>query len=236
MSPPPSAPPQASATAGHHNRLAKETSPYLLQHATNPVDWYPWGPEALDRARAEQRPILLSIGYSACHWCHVMERESFTDEATAQLMNEHFVCIKVDREERVDIDDIYMSAAVAMTGSGGWPLTVFLTPDKQPFFAGTYFPPVDMSGRPSFTRLLKRIAQLWQDKREMLVTQAGALTAQMQLLAQPAGHQAIAATATAEAVEHLAGEFDERHGGFGSAPKFPPTLSHRGRLCPLLDR
>ncbi len=225
MSAPPSPPPEPTITTGRQNRLASETSPYLLQHATNPVDWYPWGPEALDRARAEQRPILLSIGYSACHWCHVMERESFTDEATAELMNEHFVCIKVDREERVDIDDVYMSAAVTMTGSGGWPLTVFLTPDREPFFAGTYFPPKDMLGRPSFTHLLERIAQLWRDKREMLVAQAGALTAQMRVMAEPPGTQAIAATASAQAVAQLAREFDERHGGFGSAPKFPPTMS-----------
>ena len=225
MSPPPSAPHSSSAKEGHPNRLAAETSPYLLQHATNPVDWYPWGPEALQRAQAEQRPILLSIGYSACHWCHVMERESFTDEATAQLMNEHFVCIKVDREERVDIDDVYMAAAVAMTGSGGWPLTVFLTPDKQPFFAGTYFPPVDIVGRPSFPRLLKRIASLWAEKREMLVDQAATLTAHMQTLAEPAGTETVTLGAVGRAVDHLAGEFDERFGGFGSAPKFPPTQS-----------
>ena len=145
------------------NRLARETSPYLLQHAKNPVDWYPWGPEALERARREQKPILLSIGYAACHWCHVMERESFEDDAIAALMNEAFVCIKVDREERPDLDDIYMSATVAMSGSGGWPMTVFLTPEQQPFFAGTYFPPVDRFGRPGFRTVLTKLSDLWKN-------------------------------------------------------------------------
>src|SRR5262245_42702618 len=132
------------------NRLAQETSPYLLQHAHNPVDWYPWGPEALERARAEDKPILLSIGYAACHWCHVMERESFENDAIAAVMNEHFVCVKVDREERPDLDDIYMAATVAMNGHGGWPMTVFLAPDQRPFFAGTYFPPEDRNGQMGF--------------------------------------------------------------------------------------
>jgi hypothetical protein len=136
------------------NHLAGETSPYLLQHAHNPVDWWPWGPDALERARAEQKPILLSIGYAACHWCHVMERESFEDEATAAQMNEQFVCIKVDREERPDLDAIYMQATQAMTGHGGWPMTVFLTPEGEPFYAGTYFPPDDRHGMPSFRRVL----------------------------------------------------------------------------------
>ena len=140
------------------NRLANETSPYLLQHADNPVDWYPWGEEALERARAEDKPILLSIGYSACHWCHVMERESFEDAATAALMNEHFVSIKVDREERPDLDAIYMDAVQAMTGHGGWPMTVFLTPEGEPFYAGTYFPPEDRHGLPAFRTVLSAIA------------------------------------------------------------------------------
>src|SRR5687767_6636392 len=147
------------------NRLANETSPYLLQHAHNPVDWYPWSDEALERARHEDKPILLSVGYAACHWCHVMERESFEDEATARVMNEHFVCIKVDREERPDIDAIYMDAVQAMTGHGGWPMTVFLTPEGKPFYGGTYYPPVDHHGLPSFTRLLHAIAEAWRERR-----------------------------------------------------------------------
>src|SRR5437588_4073972 len=146
------------------NRLAQETSPYLLQHANNPVDWYPWGPEALACARQENRPILLSIGYAACHWCHVMEHESFEDEATAALMNDNFVAIKVDREERPDLDSIYMDVVQAMTGSGGWPMTVFLTPELVPFYAGTYFPPTDRQGMPSFRRVLAGVAEAWQQR------------------------------------------------------------------------
>ena len=149
------------ASHTHTNRLAHETSPYLLQHAHNPVDWFAWGAEALERSKREDKPILLSIGYAACHWCHVMERESFENEDVARVMNEHFVCIKVDREERPDIDDIYMTATVAMTGHGGWPMTVFLTPKQEPFYAGTYFPPDDRQGRPGFKTLLERIAELW---------------------------------------------------------------------------
>ena len=149
------------------NRLADETSPYLLQHAHNPVDWYPWGPEALDEARsARTGPIFLSIGYAACHWCHVMERESFEDEATAALMNEHFVSIKVDREERPDLDGIYMDAVQAMTGHGGWPMSAFLTPDGRPFYAGTYFPPETAHGMPSFRQVLTGIAEAWDERRD----------------------------------------------------------------------
>ncbi len=144
---------QAPPESAKPNRLIHETSPYLLQHATNPVDWYPWGPEALQASKAQNRPILLSVGYSACHWCHVMERESFENEAIASLMNRHFVCIKVDREERPDLDEIYMQATVTLNhGQGGWPMTVFLTPDQEPFFAGTYFPPDDRWGRPGFPK------------------------------------------------------------------------------------
>src|SRR5439155_22374829 len=149
----------------HTNRLIDETSPYLLQHAHNPVDWYAWGPEALERARAEGRRILLSIGYSACHWCHVMEHESFEDESTARLMNEHFVNIKVDREERPDLDSIYMTAVQAMTGGGGWPMTVFLTPDGIPFYGGTYFPPTDRYQMPAFKRVLTSVADAYQNRR-----------------------------------------------------------------------
>ena len=146
------------------NRLAQETSPYLLQHKDNPVDWWPWSDEALEQAKSRSRPILLSVGYSACHWCHVMERESFENEETATLMNEHFVCIKVDREERPDIDAVYMEAVQTMTGQGGWPMTVFLTPEGVPFYGGTYFPPNDRHGLPSFKRLLTAIAELWDQR------------------------------------------------------------------------
>src|ERR671939_581341 len=149
-------------SVGHVNRLINETSPYLLQHAHNPVDWYPWGNEAFERARAEDKPVLVSIGYAACHWCHVMEHESFEDEATAAVMNEHFVCVKVDREERPDLDSIYMEAVVSLTGHGGWPMTVFLTPEGAPFFGGTYFPPEPRHGLPGFRRVLQAVASAWQ--------------------------------------------------------------------------
>src|SRR5215831_15539611 len=154
------------------NRLARSTSPYLLQHAHNPVDWHPWGEEALAKAHAENKPIFLSIGYAACHWCHVMAHESFEDPQTAAFMNEHFVNIKVDREERPDLDAIYMQATVAMSGSGGWPMSVFLTPELKPFYAGTYFPPQDMYGRPGFGTLLTEIARAWKEQRSGLDQQA----------------------------------------------------------------
>src|SRR5256714_13128662 len=157
------------------NRLAQETSPYLLQHADNPVDWQPWGEEALGRARSEGKPLLVSIGYSACHWCHVMEHESFADEATAALMNELFVSVKVDREERPDVDAVYMDAVVALTGQGGWPLTVFLTPDGEPFFGGTYFPPEPRHGLPSFRQVLRAVADAYRGRPEDLAPQADAL-------------------------------------------------------------
>ena len=163
-------------TTQHTNRLVHETSPYLLQHAHNPVDWYPWGREALERARREDKLILLSIGYSACHWCHVMERESFENETIAELMNRDFVNVKVDREERPDLDDVYMAATLVMNqGQGGWPMTVFLTPELEPIFAGTYFPPDDRWGRPGFASLLDRITQAWKDDRDNLVENAGKL-------------------------------------------------------------
>src|SRR5215208_3243268 len=157
------------------NRLAQETSPYLLQHADNPVDWYPWGDEALERARAEDKPVLLSVGYSACHWCHVMEHESFEDPDTAALMNERFVCVKVDREERPDVDGLYMDAVVTMTGHGGWPMTVFLTPDGRPFYGGTYFPPEPRYDMPSFAQLLVAVDQAYRERRPELEQQADAL-------------------------------------------------------------
>jgi uncharacterized protein len=207
------------------NRLARETSPYLLQHAHNPVDWYAWGEEALTRARREDRPILLSIGYAACHWCHVMERESFENAEIAALMNESFVCIKVDREERPDLDDIYMSATVAMSGSGGWPMTVFLTPEQQPFFAGTYFPPVDKYGRPGFKTLLEKIAELWRTQRGTLLDEAQQLTAHVQQLSAPGPSGALSLQSQAAAMEQLAQSYDHRYGGFGRAPKFPPAQS-----------
>src|SRR5918992_2753346 len=171
----------------HTNRLANETSPYLLQHAHNPVDWYPWGQEALERARTEDRPIFLSIGYSACHWCHVMERESFEDEATAAILNREFVPIKVDREERPDLDDVYMAAVQAMTGGGGWPMSVFLTPDLRPFFGGTYFPPDDRHGMPAFPRVLEAVAEAYRERRDEVVAQGRQLTEHLrsQLDVQP---------------------------------------------------
>ncbi len=214
----PAAPPR-------QNRLAGETSPYLLQHANNPVDWYPWGPEALERARREDRPILLSVGYSSCHWCHVMERESFTDPAIAAAMNEHFVCVKVDREERPDLDEIYMAATVALCGSGGWPMTVFLTPDQRPFFAGTYFPPTGRHGRPGFRELLTRIAELWRADRSSLEDQARQLTAHVTAAALPSAPGEVPAGAIDDAVAALEAAFDAEHGGFGPAPKFPPAAA-----------
>src|SRR5207245_946976 len=165
------------------NRLVGETSPYLLQHAHNPVDWYPWGPEALEKARAEDKPILLSIGYAACHWCHFMERESFEEETVAAYMNEHFVCIKVDREERPDLDSIYMDAVQAMTGQGGWPMTMFLTPDTVPFHGGTYFPPTDRAGMPGFLRVLQGVAGIWEDRRGEVREQSAAGLARLQAVA-----------------------------------------------------
>ncbi len=167
--------PAKSDTPRHTNRLVAETSPYLLQHAHNPVDWYPWGGEALARAKAEDRPIFLSIGYAACHWCHVMERESFEDEATAEQLNRDFVAIKVDREERPDLDAIYMDAVQAMTGGGGWPMSVFLTPDGRPFYGGTYFPDTPRHGLPSFRHVLGGVTEAWRDRREEIEASGGRL-------------------------------------------------------------
>jgi uncharacterized protein YyaL (SSP411 family) len=209
------------------NRLANETSPYLRQHKDNPVDWYPWGEEALARARAEQRPLLVSIGYSACHWCHVMERESFEDERTAALMNERFVCVKVDREERPDIDAICMEACQAMTGQGGWPLNAFLTPDQVPFYVGTYFPPHPQHGMPSWRQVLAAVADAWENRREEIAAQSGRMiealsaTARIEPAREPIGPDQLA-----EAVEALrTSGYDERNGGWGGAPKFPAASS-----------
>ena len=207
----------------HRNRLADETSPYLLQHASNPVDWYPWGDEAFERARAEDRPILLSVGYSSCHWCHVMAHESFEDETIAALMNEAYVNIKVDREERPDVDSVYMTATQAMTGQGGWPMTVFITPDGEPFYAGTYFPPDDGHGRPGFRRVLEALSNSWQNDRDRLLTSAVRITEQLRAAtAREASRDgALGPELTAGAVAQLRGAFDATWGGFGTAPKFP---------------
>jgi uncharacterized protein YyaL (SSP411 family) len=205
------------------NRLAQETSPYLLQHAENPVDWYPWGEEALARARGEDRPILLSIGYAACHWCHVMERESFEDELTARVMNEHFVCVKVDREERPDLDSVYMDAVVALTGSGGWPMTVFLTPEGEPFFGGTYFPPEPRHGLPAFKQVLLGVSEAWQERRGDVRRSSAGLAEHIRsgsrLRASP---DPLTADLLDEAQRSLRAVFDPTWGGFGRAPKFPP--------------
>ena len=206
------------------NRLALETSPYLLQHADNPVDWYPWGEEAFTRAREEEKPILLSVGYAACHWCHVMEHESFEDEATARLMNERFVCIKVDREERPDVDGLYMEAVVSLTGSGGWPMTVFLTPDGRPFWGGTYFPPEPRFNMPSFQQVLLAIDEAYRERRADLERQADELVGAIRKSSakQPSSEPLTTALLT-NAVSTLRGQFDSVHGGFGAAPKFPPA-------------
>jgi len=211
---------------GPANRLAQETSPYLLQHAHNPVDWYPWGEEALERAREENRPIFLSIGYSACHWCHVMERESFEDEEIAALMNDLFVSIKVDREERPDLDGIYMDAVQAMNGQGGWPLSAFLTPAGEPFFAGTYFPPVPAHGMPAFRQVLEGIAQAWRERREEVLAQAGNVTQMIARAAdlRPSG-DALSLGIAEAAVEGLGRALDPMWGGFGGAPKFPQPMT-----------
>jgi uncharacterized protein len=214
------------------NRLIHETSPYLLQHASNPVDWYPWGPEALQAAKTQHRPILLSVGYSACHWCHVMERESFENEAIAALMNRHFICIKVDREERPDLDEIYMQATVTLNnGQGGWPMTVFLTPNQEPFYAGTYFPPDDRWGRPGFPSLLKKIADAWASDSAGLTSQARQLTERLKKELTSVSPVSVSVSVLDDAVKQFREHFDERHGGFGSAPKFPPSTGLSLLLC-----
>ncbi|MEW6637598.1 MAG: thioredoxin domain-containing protein [Actinomycetota bacterium] len=208
------------------NRLANETSPYLLQHKDNPVDWYPWGEEALRKAREEDKPILLSVGYSACHWCHVMERESFEDEETARLMNEHFVNIKVDREERPDIDSIYMQAVQALTRQGGWPMTVFLTPDGSPFYGGTYYPPVPRGGMPSFKQVLTTIADAYENRREEVMKSAGSVRDYLRAATSASIPQAqVGAELFDSASRALLGELDRRFGGFGTAPKFPQAMN-----------
>lgn len=208
------------------NRLAQETSPYLLQHAHNPVDWYPWGEEALAAAREQDKPIFLSVGYSACHWCHVMEHESFEDDATAALMNDLFINIKVDREERPDIDAIYMDAVQAMTGQGGWPMSVFLTPDGRPFYGGTYFPPQPRYGMPSFQQLLRSVADAYRERRDQVEGQADRLTAALRRAASLADQSVELGNDTLhEAVDQLHQHFDDQHGGFGGHPKFPQPMT-----------
>jgi uncharacterized protein len=221
------------------NRLAEQTSPYLLQHKDNPVDWYPWGEEALERARAEDKPILLSIGYSACHWCHVMAHESFEDEDTGAFMNEHFVCVKVDREERPDVDSIYMEAVQGMTGHGGWPLTAFLDPDGVPFYGGTYFPPEPRQGMPSFRMVMEAIVQSWAQQREQIRASGPRTREQLGAIGrlEPSA-ELLDPRLLDEAVRALLEQADIRHGGFGGAPKFPPAsalelLLARGETDPV---
>jgi uncharacterized protein YyaL (SSP411 family) len=206
------------------NRLAQETSPYLLQHSENPVDWYPWGPEALERARREDRPILLSVGYSACHWCHVMERESFEDPDTAAYMNEHFVNVKVDREERPDVDAIYMEAVQGMTGQGGWPMTVFLDPDGVPFYGGTYFPPDESRGMPSFRMVMEAVVDAFAGRRDEIVARAAATRERLGAVGAVEPGPGLPATSELDrAVAGLLATADRSRGGFGGAPKFPPA-------------
>jgi len=206
------------------NRLVQETSPYLLQHSENPVDWYPWGPEALGRARQEDRPILLSVGYSACHWCHVMERESFEDAETAAYMNEHFVNVKVDREERPDVDAIYMEAVQAISGQGGWPMTVFLDPDGVPFYGGTYFPPDESRGMPSFRMVMEAVVDAFQSRREEIRDRAATTRARLAAIGEVEPREGAPGEAELEeATARLVAAADRRNGGFGGAPKFPPA-------------
>ncbi len=210
------------------NRLSRETSPYLLQHQNNPVDWFSWGPEALGRAKKEERPIFLSIGYSACHWCHVMEHESFENQGIADYLNQHFVCIKVDREERPDLDQIYMNAVQLMTGRGGWPMSVFLTPELQPFFGGTYWPPTSGRGMPGFDQVLSAVVDAWQNRRESAVAQAAEMTEHLRQVesgerkAESGERLSLAMLKSAE--QKLQRAFDMTHGGFGTAPKFPHSM------------
>src|SRR5512144_2443413 len=219
--------PEPGPAPKHTNRLAGETSPYLLQHAHNPVDWFPWGPDALARAKLLDRPIFLSIGYAACHWCHVMERESFEDEATAAFLNARFVAIKVDREERPDLDQIYISAVQSLTGGGGWPMSVFLTPEGRPFYGGTYFPPMPAHGLPSFQQLLAGIDRAWREQRGELEQSAAALVGQIQAASQNAAGGGRAATPDLldTAVGLIERGFDAANGGWGGAPKFPQPMT-----------
>ena len=212
---------EADGSPQYINRLVFESSPYLQQHAYNPVDWYPWGEEAFAAARRENKPIFLSIGYSTCHWCHVMERECFENEAIARLLNEHFIAIKVDREERPDIDAVYVEAVQRMTGSAGWPLNVFLTPDRKPFYGGTYFPPDDRPGQPAFPKLLTTLSSAWTTKHDDVLQASAQLTASLQAAQASGTTTNLNADTLRTAYEHMARSFDATHGGFGGAPKFP---------------
>ena len=208
----------------HTNRLANETSPYLLQHTHNPVDWYPWGPEAFEKSRRENKPIFLSVGYSTCYWCHVMERQSFENETIAAQMNRDFVCIKVDREERPDVDQLYMAAVQVLTRQGGWPMSVFLAPDLRPFYGGTYFPPTDSHGRPGFPRILAAIDEAWKNRPAEISRSADELIRILKQLAipqPPAEKFVIDAKWINHIIDRSTADFDPHHGGFGSAPKFP---------------
>ncbi|WP_165248340.1 thioredoxin domain-containing protein [Paludisphaera soli] len=231
MSPSHASPDRVGTSSRPANRLAGETSPYLLQHARNPVDWLPWGPEALALAKAEDRPIFLSIGYSACHWCHVMERESFENPDIARIMNAHFVNIKVDREERPDLDQIYMNAVQAMTGHGGWPMSVFLTPELEPFYGGTYFPPTDSRGMPGFPRVLLSVHRAWADRREDIRKSAAEMTAHLRNAADVGRREGVAAPLSTGLLDNAATalihSLDAQHGGFGRAPKFPNPMNLR---------
>jgi uncharacterized protein len=212
-------------TSGRTNRLIQETSPYLRQHAHNPVDWHPWGPGALERARREDKPIFLSIGYSTCHWCHVMAHECFENDQIAALMNQHFINIKVDREERPDLDETYMTVVQLLTGRGGWPMSVFLAPDLKPFYAGTYFPPEDRAGMPGFPRLLMALSQSYHEKRDTIVKMGQELETRLKTLAAlPGDGRDFAAATLDQAAVRLKQDFDRAHGGFGGAPKFPRAL------------
>jgi uncharacterized protein YyaL (SSP411 family) len=204
------------------NRLAREKSPYLLQHSLNPVDWYPWSEEAFNKAQKEDKPIFLSIGYSTCHWCHVMEKESFEDETVAKLLNKYFVSIKVDREERPDIDNVYMKICVLMTGSGGWPLTIIMTPEKQPFFAGTYLPREDRIGMTGIVALLENVAELWKKNKSRLVSTAERATEFLiDYVEAKHGEEELSELVFDEAFVRMLDSFDRDNGGFGTSPKFP---------------
>jgi uncharacterized protein len=209
----------------HTNRLIDETSPYLLQHAHNPVDWYPWGDEAFERAKAEDKPVLVSIGYSACHWCHVMEHESFEDEATAAIQNEHFVNIKVDMEERPDVDQIYMNFVQMTTGRGGWPMNVFLTPDKRPFFGGTYFPPAPRYGMPSWQQILLSIAEAYRGRRDEIEHSANEIVGELRRMSIVEGAGGLSDAVLESAYASFLRTFDAANGGWGGAPKFPQAMS-----------
>ena len=207
------------------NRLSRESSPYLLQHAGNPVDWFAWDSDAIERARRESKPIFLSIGYSACHWCHVMEHESFENERIAARLNELFVCIKVDREERPDLDQIYMNAVQIMTGRGGWPMSVFLTPDLEPFFGGTYWPPESRHGMPGFGQVIEAVADAWANRREQAIAQAHELTEHLRTVGVPeTTDRDLPVELLGNAAAKLEQVFDFTHGGFGTAPKFPHPI------------